>query len=80
MSSSWLYIAFGISAALLIIGAFAIITAQAELASGKRTVTMVGKVAACRTKSHGLVYLAVVQKRRNAALDSWEKMESIIMA
>jgi len=44
MSRSWLYVAFGISAALLIVGAFAIIIAQAELASGKRTITMIGEV------------------------------------
>lgn len=44
MSSSWIYAAFGLSAALLILGAYAIITAQAELASGKRTITLVGEV------------------------------------
>ncbi|MEW6604610.1 MAG: hypothetical protein AB1351_07970 [Thermoproteota archaeon] len=44
MSRSWLYIAFAVSAALIILGAYAIITAQAELASGKRTITLIGEV------------------------------------
>ncbi len=44
MSRSWLYIAFGMSAALAILGAFAIMLAQSELASGKRIVTTVGEV------------------------------------
>lgn len=53
MSRSWLYIAFGISAALLIVGAFAIIIAQADLASGKRTITMIGEVV-CLPHKKGL--------------------------
>jgi heat shock protein HslJ len=44
MSSSWLYASFGLSALLLILGAYALITAQAELASGRRTITLVGEV------------------------------------
>jgi hypothetical protein len=44
MSSSWLYLAFGITATLTILGAFAIIIAQGELASGERTATVTGKV------------------------------------
>lgn len=44
MSLSWLYLAFGITAALTILGAFAIIVAQGELASGKITITITGEV------------------------------------
>lgn len=44
MSLSWLYLAFGITASLTILGAFAIIVAQGELASGKRTITITGEV------------------------------------
>lgn len=44
MSRSWLYLAFGITAAPTILGAFAIIIAQSELASGERTVTITGEV------------------------------------
>jgi hypothetical protein len=44
VSLSWLYLAFGITAALMILGAFAIIVAQSELASGKRTITITGEV------------------------------------
>ena len=44
MSRSWLYIAFGVSASLLIVGAFAIITAQAELTSGRRTTTLTDEI------------------------------------
>jgi hypothetical protein len=41
--SPWLYIAFGISAALLILGVYAIVITQAELASGQRKITMIGE-------------------------------------
>jgi hypothetical protein len=40
---SWLYIALGVSTALIILGVYAIITAQAALATG-RTITTVGEV------------------------------------
>jgi hypothetical protein len=43
VSLSWLYLASGITAALTILGAFAIIFAQGELASGKRTITITGE-------------------------------------
>jgi hypothetical protein len=44
VSRYWIYIAYGVSAALLILGAFALIIAQGELASGKRTITITGEV------------------------------------
>jgi len=42
MSRYWLYIAFGISGALIVLGAFSIMVTQSELASGQRTITIVG--------------------------------------
>ena len=74
MSRSWLYVAFGVSGALIILGVYAIVTAQGALVSGRK-ITAFGEVVCLPHKKSwfGVLGSAETGECRSGFVDRDEK-------